>query len=177
MASISLMKIAEKMKLENLTPEINLKGIKVTLPDINRPALPMAGYFEHFEATRLQVIGFVEYSYVKRMSEKEEKEMLELAEQRVAKLKARGYEHAGVYNPEGVGGTHVMYVLHHADQPELYHGLPKDPKIDTSVSLWKGALKPLAAAGFIATFAGLIFHYIGIGPNKEVDDDEEDHHE
>ncbi|MGQ7176085.1 formate dehydrogenase N subunit beta transmembrane domain-containing protein, partial [Escherichia coli] len=40
-----------------------------------------------------------------------------------------------------------------------------------------GALKPLAAAGFIATFAGLIFHYIGIGPNKEVDDDEEDHHE
>ena len=59
-----------------------------------------------------------------------------------------------VYNPEGVGGTHVMYVLHHADQPELYHGLPKDPKIDTSVSLWKGALKPLAAAGFIATFAG-----------------------
>ncbi|XNM46847.1 formate dehydrogenase N subunit beta transmembrane domain-containing protein [Escherichia coli] len=53
----------------------------------------------------------------------------------------------------------------------------KDPKIDTSVSLWKGALKPLAAAGFIATFAGLIFHYIGIGPNKEVDDDEEDHHE
>ena len=47
MASISLMKIAEKMKLENLTPEINLKGIKVTLPDINRPALPMAGYFEH----------------------------------------------------------------------------------------------------------------------------------
>ncbi|UMS62957.1 formate dehydrogenase subunit beta [Escherichia coli] len=104
------------------------------------------------------------------------KEMLELAEQRVAKLKARGYEHAGVYNPEGVGGTHVMYVLHHADQPELYHGLPKDP-IDTSVSLWKGALKPLAAAGFIATFAGLIFHYIGIGPNKEVDDDEEGNHE
>lgn len=55
--------------------------------------------------------------------------------------------------------------------------VPKDPKIDTSVSLWKGALKPLAAAGFIATFAGLIFHYIGIGPNKEVDDDEEGNHE
>ena len=104
-------------------------------------------------------------------------EMLEMGEQRVAKLKARGFEHAGLYNPEGVGGTHVMYVLHHANQPELYHGLPKDPQIDTSINLWKGALKPLAAAGFIATFAGLIYHYIGIGPNKEVDDDEEDHHE
>ncbi|MEJ8715014.1 formate dehydrogenase N subunit beta transmembrane domain-containing protein, partial [Klebsiella pneumoniae] len=71
----------------------------------------------------------------------------------------------------------VMYVLHHADQPELYHKLPKEPQIDTSISLWKGALKPLAAAGFIATFAGLIYHYIGIGPNKEVDDDEEKHDE
>ena len=63
------------------------------------------------------------------------------------------------------------------DQPELYHKLPKEPQIDTSISLWKGALKPLAAAGFIATFAGLIYHYIGIGPNKEVDDDEEKHDE
>ncbi len=89
----------------------------------------------------------------------------------------RGYANAGIYNPPGVGGTHVMYVLHHADQPELYHKLPKEPQIDTSISLWKGALKPLAAAGFIATFAGLIYHYIGIGPNKEVDDDEEKHDE
>lgn len=31
-----------------------------------------------------------------------------------------------------------MYVLHHADQPELYHKLPKKPQIDTSISLWKG---------------------------------------
>ena len=105
------------------------------------------------------------------------KEMLEVAEERVAKLKKRGYANAGIYNPPGVGGTHVMYVLHHADQPELYHKLPKEPQIDTSISLWKGALKPLAAAGFIATFAGLIYHYIGIGPNKEVDDDEEKHDE
>ncbi len=106
-----------------------------------------------------------------------QKEMLEVAQQRVDKLKARGYDKAGIYNPQGVGGTHVMYVLHHNDQPELYHNLPKDPAIDTSINLWKGALKPLSAAGFIATFAGLIYHYIGIGPNKEVDDDEEEHHE
>ena len=99
-------------------------------------------------------------------------------------LSDRGYPLRHQEGDAGAGGTarsetgtHVMYVLHHADQPELYHGLPKDPKIDTSVSLWKGALKPLAAAGFIATFAGLIFHYIGIGPNKEVDDDEEGNHE
>ena len=100
-------------------------------------------------------------------------EMLNVAESRVEQLKKRGYDHAGVYNPQGVGGTHVMYVLHHADQPALYHNLPNDPQISTPVNLWKGVLKPLSAAGFIATFAGLIYHYVGIGPNKETDDDEE----
>jgi formate dehydrogenase-N beta subunit len=47
-----------------------------------------------------------------------------------------------------------MYVLHHADQPSLYHNLPDEPKIAAPVNLWKGILKPLSAAGFIATFAG-----------------------
>jgi len=52
-------------------------------------------------------------------------DMLEHAENRVADLKERGYAQAAVYDPQGVGGTHVMYVLHHADQPTLYAGLPK----------------------------------------------------
>ena len=60
MAVVTLSKIIEKMKLKNLTPEVDVKGIKITQPDINRPALQMAGYFEHFEATRLQIIGYVE---------------------------------------------------------------------------------------------------------------------
>ena len=34
---------------------------------------------------------------------------------------------AGIYDPQGVGGTHVIYVLQHADTPVLYSGLPKDP--------------------------------------------------
>ena len=37
-------------------------------PDINRPALQMAGYFEHFEDTRLQIIGFVEYTYMEALT-------------------------------------------------------------------------------------------------------------
>ena len=75
MAVIKLSKIIEKMKLENLTPEIDLKGIKITQPDINRPALQIAGYFEHFEATRLQIIGFVEYTYMEGMSEERKTEI------------------------------------------------------------------------------------------------------
>ena len=75
MASISLLKIIEKMKLENLTPEIELEGIKINQPDINRPALQLAGYFEHYEASRLQIIGFVEYTYMETLSQKRKEEI------------------------------------------------------------------------------------------------------
>ncbi len=77
MASISLTKIIEKMKLENLTPEIDVGAIRIMQPDINRPALQLSGYFDHFPATRLQIIGFVEYSYIGSLSEEQERKVLE----------------------------------------------------------------------------------------------------
>ena len=77
MASITLTKIIKKMQLENLTPEIPVKGISITQPDINRPALQLAGYFEHFEAPRLQMIGFVEYTYMQGLSEDRKNEVYE----------------------------------------------------------------------------------------------------
>ena len=75
MASVSLTRIIEKMKLENLTPEIDVTSIRITQPDINRPALQMAGYFEHFDAARLQIIGFVEYTYMESLSEERKREV------------------------------------------------------------------------------------------------------
>ena len=77
MASVKLESIIEKMKLENLTPDIDISMIKITQPDINRPALQLAGYFEHFEATRLQIIGFVEYSYIEGLPVARKKEIYE----------------------------------------------------------------------------------------------------
>ena len=77
MASVKLSSVAEKMKLECLTPEIDLRKIKITQPDINRPALQMAGYFEHFDATRLQIIGFVEFTYMEGLSEERKREVYE----------------------------------------------------------------------------------------------------
>lgn len=78
MASVKLAEIIEHQKLENLTPEIDIKNIKVTQPDINRPALQMAGYFEHFETTRLQIIGFVEYSYMESLPEERQVEIYDV---------------------------------------------------------------------------------------------------
>lgn len=67
MPSVTLESIIEKMKLEVLTPEIDISHIRIKQPDVNRPALQLAGFFDHFDATRLQIIGFVEYNYMERM--------------------------------------------------------------------------------------------------------------
>lgn len=75
MESVALKKIVEKMELKNLTPDIEIKGIRITQPDINRPALQMTGFFEHFDATRLQVIGFVEYTYMEKLAEHQKREV------------------------------------------------------------------------------------------------------
>ncbi|PIT54496.1 formate dehydrogenase subunit beta [Snodgrassella alvi] len=99
-------------------------------------------------------------------------DMKSLAGERIKDLKQRGFEHAGLYDPQGVGGTHVMYVLHHADKPSLYHGLPDNPSISTTVKLWKSMLKPIAAFGIAAAaFTGWL-HYITIGPNRPDDQEE-----
>ncbi|WP_018604908.1 formate dehydrogenase subunit beta [Uliginosibacterium gangwonense] len=101
-------------------------------------------------------------------------DMKEVAATRIADLKKRGYDNAGLYDPEGVGGTHVMYVLHHADKPQLYHNLPKNPTISPLVSLWKGATKPLATLALAGIALGSLFHYVAKGPNevsKEIEDE------
>ena len=54
---VEIKEIVEKMDLKNLTPEIEMKGKKVEVPDINRPALQLSGFFDHFDAERVQIIG------------------------------------------------------------------------------------------------------------------------
>jgi len=93
-------------------------------------------------------------------------DMQELAAERVTELKERGFKNAGLYDPAGVGGTHVMYVLNHADKPTLYSGLPADPTISPTVTLWKSVAKPLAMAGMAAAALGGLFHYVMKGPNE-----------
>ncbi len=97
-------------------------------------------------------------------------DMIQHAEERIVDLKSRGYKNAGLYDPPGVGGTHVMYVLQHADQPQIYNGLPKDPQISLLVELWKGVLKPIMSLGLgLVALTGFL-HYVTVGP-KETDED------
>jgi formate dehydrogenase iron-sulfur subunit len=101
--------------------------------------------------------------------------MITQAEERVVDLKERGYGNAGLYNPAGVGGTHVMYVMHHADKPGLYHNLPSNPTISPLVSVWKGVTKPFMSLGIGLAVLGGFFHYISRGPQEVRKDSEADH--
>ena len=63
------------MNLVNLTPDVDIEGMKIEQPEINRPALQLAGFFEHFDAARIEIVGFVEYSYMHQMSDERKEEI------------------------------------------------------------------------------------------------------
>ncbi len=69
MGSVTLTEIILKFNLVNLTPDINTDDILITSPDINRPALQLTGFYEHFDNERVQIIGNVEYAYLQFIRE------------------------------------------------------------------------------------------------------------
>ncbi|MBO0142789.1 formate dehydrogenase subunit beta [Agrobacterium sp. Ap1] len=93
-------------------------------------------------------------------------DMKEHAEGRIADLKSRGYANAGLYDPPGVGGTHVMYVLHHNDKPHIYADLPDNPAISAVVQTWKGATKYAGLAVMGLAAAGTILHGLFAKANR-----------
>ena len=63
MQGVAIGKIVKRMGLKNWTNDMDLKGHRILLSDVNRPALQLSGYFNHFEEKRVQIIGNVEYEY------------------------------------------------------------------------------------------------------------------
>jgi len=100
-------------------------------------------------------------------------DMKSLAERRAAQLREHTpHTNAGVYDPPGVGGTHVIYVLHDKDKAADYGGLPQDPQIPLLVRLWKGPVKWLGGLGIIFGMVGMASHYLRFGP-KDADESEQ----
>lgn len=90
-------------------------------------------------------------------------DMLELAAERVAELKERGYDKAAIYDPAGVKGTHVFYVMPHGD-PALYR-MPKDPTISSLVSFWRsGFARTLGVLTMVSVAVAGFFHWMKVGP-------------
>ena len=70
--SVSLTDFIKKMNLKNHLPELDTDKKFITDPDINRPALQLAGFFEHFDTNRVQICGNVEHAYLADMHTREE---------------------------------------------------------------------------------------------------------
>ena len=67
MKGVQLTKLVQELGLHNLTPEIDLSEIVIKTAEINRPALQLTGYLEHFANERVQIIGYVEYTYLEHL--------------------------------------------------------------------------------------------------------------
>lgn len=74
-SGVKVTKVAEIMDLYNFLPDMELKSHRIMISDVNRPALQLNGYFKHFEQSRVQIIGMVEYTYLQQM-EDEKKESI-----------------------------------------------------------------------------------------------------
>ena len=75
--SVSLLDVKREFKLDSLYEPENIADVKISNNEVNRPSLQIAGFFEYFDNTRVQVIGMVEISYLKKMEEDKRMESLE----------------------------------------------------------------------------------------------------
>ena len=66
--SVPLTKLVEEFHLEVIYQSTDYASVRLTVEDVARPGLQLAGYFDHFEPMRLQVMGNVEMSYVAKLS-------------------------------------------------------------------------------------------------------------
>ena len=77
MKGVQLSKMVQELNLHNKTPDVDISKKRINLPDINRPALQLTGYLEHFENERVQIIGYVEYTYLLHLSREKKIEAFE----------------------------------------------------------------------------------------------------
>ena len=71
MKGVELTKMVQELNLYNKTPDIDITAMRINTPEINRPALQLTGYLEHFENERVQIIGYVEYTYLLHLDREE----------------------------------------------------------------------------------------------------------
>ena len=70
--SVPLKTLVEEFRLEIAFAATDYDRVRVTVEDVGRPGLQLAGYFDHFEPMRLLVMGNMEASYLQKLSEDEQ---------------------------------------------------------------------------------------------------------
>ena len=74
--SVPLKDVISQFDLKNKTPDVDISSKTLTQVNINRPALQLAGFFDYFDADRLQIIGMVEHTYLQKLDAKLRQEHL-----------------------------------------------------------------------------------------------------
>lgn len=69
--SVPLKDLVKRFDLKIEYAATDYDSIRLTVPDVSRPGLQLAGYFDHFEPMRLQLMGNVEISYLGKLSPEE----------------------------------------------------------------------------------------------------------
>ncbi|MBQ6555879.1 MAG: HPr(Ser) kinase/phosphatase [Firmicutes bacterium] len=77
MVSVPLTDIIKNFELINLTEDVPTDDIMIDIPEVNRPALQLAGFYDYFMSERLQVIGLVEYTYLSKLAPEFRQETLQ----------------------------------------------------------------------------------------------------
>ena len=66
---VALVKMLERFSLVSLTPDISVGQTTLKVPNISRPGLQLAGFYEHFNHSYVQVLGRTEMHYLESLSE------------------------------------------------------------------------------------------------------------
>lgn len=77
MYSVKIEQLVKEYELKNLTPTVDYSEKTLCHPEVNRPALQLAGFFEYFSSERIQIIGLVEHSYISTLTKKQKEEIFE----------------------------------------------------------------------------------------------------
>jgi len=67
--SVPLATMISEFNLDLMTPAVDVESKMLTQANINRPALQLAGFFDYFDPSRLQIIGMVEHTYLNKLDD------------------------------------------------------------------------------------------------------------
>jgi len=85
--TVSLKDIIERFKLEKIYTTAENENNIISNPDVNRPGLQIAGFYDYFDTDRIQILGRVEHTYLSQLNLVDrEKKLLDLFEKQIPAL-------------------------------------------------------------------------------------------
>ncbi len=65
---VLLKNVVTDFRLQIAYASTDYDKVTISVEEVTRPGLPLAGFFDHFESQRLQVIGNVEYTFIQKQT-------------------------------------------------------------------------------------------------------------